>query len=304
MSMRLNPLTLLLLLGLSSWLTAQHPATGQDAVLNHEIYLLEFIGGGSRLTPAERAELTQALANAMKTDPQKMSAIDVNEQRAIQAIEQNNPAITNGRREASRDNYAFKDPQTVALPELFLTEKRIIEAHDPIVAIDREHKRLVTQHTLLFMKAGAAWAAENFHYPPPRADYDAVVSRTMSADISSADAAYADGLAHIEQNLIFLPAYLASMTPAQRESIFVGKRAATFHHMDDPAQSQRELTQAAGLIATYAATQQAVHSTLQAMLRSQQRTLNMLHNAAVAGSPACSVSAGEYSDRYAAGCYK
>ncbi len=272
-------------------------------MLDHEVYLLEFIGGGSRLSPAERAEVAQAIANAMQTNPQKWSAIDVEEQRAIASIEKNDPAVTNGTREASRYNYAFKDPKLVVFQDMFLLEKRIIEAHDPIIAIDREHKRLVTQHTLLFMKAGAVWAAEKFHYPPPRADYDAVISRTMSVDLSSADAAYADGLAHIEKILIYLPAYVTSMTPAQRESIFVGKRAATFHNMDDPAQAQRELSQAAGLIATYAATQQAVHATLQSMERSQQRTLNMLHNAAVAGSPACSGASGEYSDRYAAGCY-
>ena len=302
--MRSYLLPVLLLLASPACLIAQRPATGQDAMLGHEVYLLEFIGGGGSLTPAERAEVAQAIANAMRTNPQKWSAIDAEEQRAIASIEKNDPAANNATREASRYNYAFKDPRLAAYPEIFPLEKRIIEAHDPVVAIDREHKRLVTRHTLLFMKAGAAWAAENFHYPPPRADYDAVVSKTMAADLSSADTASANGLAHIEQNLIFLPAYVASMTPAQRELIFVEKCDATFHNMDDPARAQRELTQAAGLIATYAATQQAVHSTLQSMLRSQQRTLNMLHNAAVAGSPACSVNAGDYSDRYAAGCYK
>lgn len=295
---------LLLLCGLSPLLTAQSPVVSQDATLKHEVYLLEFIGGGSRLNAAERAEITQAIANAMHADPQKWANVAAHEQSSVQEIEQNDPARNNLRREASRYNYAFKDPQKTTFSELFITERRIIDAHDPVIAIDREHTRLVTKHSLLFMKAGAEWAAEKFRYPPPRADYDAIVSRTMSKDLSSADTAYADGLAHIEQNVIYLPAYYASMTPAQRDSIFIGKRAATFHNMDDPAQSQRELTQAAGLMATYAANQQAVHSTLQAMLRSQQRSLNMLHNAAVAGSPACSVTAGEYSDRYAAGCYK
>ena len=287
---------------------AQSTAASAGSMVQNEIRFLEFLGGGSPLTPTERQQAAEIVALGMRNKPDAWKAEDLGKQQLLNGLAKASPSNTNALHEVNRYHYAFHDPNYANLGAEYVQEQAIVNAHDPIIAMDRVHQRLVTRHSLQLLEQASGWAARSFKYPPPRADFQAIVARNLKEQLATLEPSVGDGIAHIERDFLYTVPYFASLSAQQRTVLFDTDRNATFHDMQDPVSAQWQLAEAAGMLSRFAANQtessMAFRTTTQAMLQSQQRILNNLHNAGVSGSPGCNVSKNSYSERYANGCIK
>ena len=285
---------------------AQAAPAGEAGMVRTEIAVLEFIGGGTPLTAEERQEAAEIVAKGMQAHPDLWTAADRNAQLLLAEIAKKNTVDNRALREANRYVYAFTTPNMGRLGEEFVLEQRIVESHDPVVAIDTVHRRLVTQHSLGILRQTSAWVAQSYGIAGPAANFDTQITADLKQQLSSLEPGIGDGIAHIERDAIYAPPYYAGITAAQKQDIFVTRRSATFPNLNDAKGEQWQIAEAAGMLSRFAATQTQnamIHSTTSALLHSQQRQLNSLHNAAVGASPACNVTTGSYEDRAASGCY-
>lgn len=269
--------------------------------------MLEFIEGGSPLTTAERQQAVKVVAIGMRSSPAKWQQTDAAEARALEQIAQNNEAYNNTLREAIRYTYVFRNGEANGLQPEFVIEKRIIEAHDPVIAIDAAHRRVVTAQMLPFIEQTAAWAAKEYGFAPPGTNFKAWVIADLQQQLATLDAPIAEGFAHIERNAWFAPKFFEQLPPAQRTAFFAKNRDATFHNLNDPHSEQWQIAEAGAMIAGFAAKRTLAQMGGQGgsgyALLNQQMQMKALQGAARSFSPACNVTVGSYASRAANGCY-
>jgi hypothetical protein len=275
-------------------------------MIQHEIRILEFIGGGSPLTAQERQQAAQAVDTAMGTAPDRWRAVDAAVQNILTNVDQHNMPLNNMLREQNRYNYAFASTSTNGWVPEYAIEKRIIEAHDPVVAIDQEHKRLVTQHSMHFLLETGTWVARNFKLSPPRSDFEAVVRSYLEREFLTLEPAIAEGIAHIERDAWYTSAYFDHLPEPKRTNFFTNTRDKTFHLKGDSANEQWQLAEAAGMLAAFAARQAPAQSgpgMMSQQILMRQMTQKALTGAMRGMSPECNVTVGSYSRRAQNGCY-
>ncbi len=182
-------------------LLAAAPATlAQNAMVEHETYLLQFIGGGQPLTEAERAEVKSLVAAQMQQHPAVWTAADQSEQNVIATMKSSTPEQLAALWDASRYVYAFAPAAGSEYVREFggvwQEERRIIEAHDPVLGIDPARKLVVTAHMVPAMRAAATWAEGFYQVAGPGADFDTTVT-AFAKQLPSLQVDVAFGLAHI-----------------------------------------------------------------------------------------------------------
>ena len=295
-----------MLLALSAGGCHSQTAQSGDPMVDREITMLEFIGGGTPLTALERQQAAGVVAMAMRTAPQRWKIVDANLQKIIPEIQQHNVPSNNRLREQDRYAYAFGDPDTGGLQQEFLIEKRIVEAHDPVLVADPAHRRMLTAHMLITLRQTSAWVARSYHLPPPNPNFSKVVVEHLQAQFATVDQPIADGIAHIESNAWFAPSYFDHLPAAKRTAFFSNRKQ--FNNLNDESMEQWEIAESAGMMARFAAQQAPssngnTHAMLSERLLEQQMQMKALQGAARSFSPACNVTVGSYSDRAANGCY-
>ncbi len=279
-----------LLLSLPLGLVAQTGNTMQPLV-NREITMLEFVGGGSPLTAAERSQAANIVAMGMREAPNQWIATDKQMQTFIAVLGKQNPAILGIDRDASRYQYAFKVAVIPELAKEFDLENRIIDAHDPILARDSARKLIVTEHMLLVLRQASQWTANSFGVAPPSSLFLFVV-RARVQQLATIEPDLANGLGHIERDQPFLNPYWSQVGQPARVKIFTNKQnLGAPAELSDPRSSQWALAQAAAQLSGYAAkhagTSGMGSQALYSMYLMKTRGA-VMSNAARGLSPACS----------------
>ena len=117
-------------------------AQGQDTqgMVQREIARLQFDGGGSPLTSAERQQAAGIVALAMRTNAAKWTELDRGNQPMLAALARHDPAVDGFVWDQQRYAYLFNqgiDPQFAPVAAM---ERRILDAHDPVVVMDAAHR--------------------------------------------------------------------------------------------------------------------------------------------------------------------
>ena len=270
--------------------------------VSDEILMLQFVGGGSPLSAAEQQQAASIVAMGLRTAPDKWKQDDANVRQVLTLVSQRNPVIINRLRELNRDVYVFQNPNQGGFGPEFLMEKKIIDAHDPVVFEDAAHQRVLTRHMLPILQQASAWVAKSYQLPPPGPQFEAYVLASLKAQYPTLDSPIADGLMHIESNALYAPMYFDHVPPAMRAKFFSDKRS--FNNLNDPISEQWELAETAGMLSRYAAKQTpGGGASMQGNAMSQEMQMKALQGAARSFSPSCNVTAGSYSSRAQAGCY-
>lgn len=262
---------------------AQQPQPNQQVLVQQETALVQFIGGGSPLSAAERDQCAAIVDDAMRHHPDAWLKDSENDEAALKLIHSGNATVIGRFYDSERYAYQFEG-KTGPLAAYFLLERRIIEAHDPVLFVDVQHHWLVTAHMMVALRAGAQWAASMYAMTPPRTDFDQSV-RAQLATLPTLDPAIADGIAHISRYQTLAPLYFSSLTPAARAKFFSNKAA--FNHLDEPGMEAWELAETGALEARFASRQVANNSSLSQMIYGSKLQSAWMGNAARSLSPSC-----------------
>jgi hypothetical protein len=185
-------------------------------MVQREIALIQFYGGGSSLSAQERQDASDTIQRAMQQAPQAELAADAGAARLLRALNQGTPALIAQAREGGRLNAQLHEAVDPALRDAQAMEARIIEAHDPVIVFDPTHKRLVTEQTVRILQHADALGASMFNVPPPGPDFTAQMRQAIPRAWPAMDDGMQDALAHAERDLPFAPAVLQAIDPQKR----------------------------------------------------------------------------------------
>jgi hypothetical protein len=234
-------------------LTQLASAQPKRAMVDDEIRMLEFIEGGAPLTATERQEAAGVVAAAMRTAPARWSEADSKMRALLVKIGQGNEPFNNALREKVRYIYALTSPAESGWPEEFVAERRIIDAHDPVLAIDAARGWVFTRQMEPYLQRTATWAAKAYGLPPPGPDFMATIERADLTNFAATDPVVTTALAHIERNAWFAPAYFDHVPRQMRETFFARSKRTTFHNLENRANEQRQIGEAGAVMAAFAA---------------------------------------------------
>jgi hypothetical protein len=192
--------------------TAAPPAAPTGAV-QREIALIEFYGGGSALTAEEQREAADMVQRKMQSAPKAEQAADAGAQKLLQVLQTAPSALIASVREGTRLNVQLHLAVDPALKDQQLMEARIIEAHDPVVVYDPQHKELVTVQTLLALQQADTFGATLFAVPPPGADFVPQMRQIVPRAWGSMDNGMQEAMAHAERDLPYAAAFLQGIDP-------------------------------------------------------------------------------------------
>jgi hypothetical protein len=268
-------------------------ALGQQtaAMVQNEVRMLEFIGGGSPLNATERRQAASVVAMAMQDAPDRWKSVDQTVSQLLAQIAQRSQAYNNTLREELRYVYAFPKPGKNGWPREFDIEQSIIANHDPVIALDDKHHWLFTRHMVPFLLQTAAWAAKSYELPAPGSEFFATIEQADLKNFGATDPVVAAGLAHIEKNAWFAPAYF-NKAPAQlRTAFFARSKATTFHNLDHYAVEQRQIGEAGAVIAAWAAKNSPPpNAGMSDNMLMMKMTSNAMTQAMRSMSPGCNVA--------------
>jgi len=192
--------------------TAAPPAAPSEAV-RREIALIEFYAGGSALTADEQREAADMLQRTMQTAPKAEAAADAGAQKLLQVLQTAPPPLIASVREGTRLNVQLHLAVDPALKDQQQMEARIIEAHDPVVVFDPQHKELVTVQTLRALRQADTFGATLFAVPPPGADFVSQMREIVPRSWGSMDSGMREAMAHAGRDLPFAAAFLQGIDP-------------------------------------------------------------------------------------------
>jgi hypothetical protein len=249
--------------------------------ITQEILFVQFAGGGTPLTPAERARVEQIVLAAQRTPSVQWNAVQQRHERVLAAVQSGRPDTTGPLWDAVR--YLYVQPEAMGTFAGGLAEeKQIVDAHDPLIASDPVHHRIVTQHMMPAIRFVASWSATTYGLPQPAADFDSVLHQRLP-QLASQDEPVADGLAHVARYAPYLNTYFSRMSSAERTR-FVTSSRNTFNHLDQPGMEPWQISQSGAMVARFA----AMHSGATASGSADMMMNNYLGTNAVRGySPAC-----------------
>ena len=190
-----------------------------DPMVAHEIALLEFAGGGSPLTPAEREEAAGAVQEGMRVAPTAWTELDAKRSHDLQAAAHASPAAAGALRLSWRLGAARHLVDTPALAGIAGTERRIIEAHDPVLVFDAEHGWLVTAHTIRVLAQALPAGARALGLPPPGPDAGALMARNVTQFLPTLQEPGHDGYTRAEQVLAGAVPWITRLPASQRDNL-------------------------------------------------------------------------------------
>lgn len=273
-------------------------------MVDNEVRALEFIGGGSPLSAAERGQAASVVAMAMRDAPDRWKAVNLSLEQTLAHIGQGNHAYNNALREQFRYDYEFPKAGRNGWPREFDIERAIIETHDPVIAVDAAHRLLFTKHMVPFLEQTAAWAAHSYQLPPPDNQFFPTIEQADLRNFAGIDPVVAQALAHIEKNAWFAPAYFNKAPANLRTAFFAKSKQSTFHNLENHANEQRQIGEAGAVIAAWAAKHSpSAASGMSDNMLMMKMTSNAMTQAMRSMSPSCNVATTSASSRYSNNCY-
>lgn len=179
-----------------------------------ETALVQFYGGGTALTGAERAALHAAVRRTFAADPlgAQSAAADAAQVRAI-LKRQSGPNLAYAR-ELGRTQVAFGGMHALGPGAEGSMARRIIEAHDPVVVSDPARQQLVTRQTVKALAQGVSEGARLFGAPAPGPE--AALAEAVRNGWSGMDGGIRDAMVHAGRDMPFAMPFLMHARPAAR----------------------------------------------------------------------------------------
>lgn len=193
--------------------TRAAPAAAATGAAAREIALIEFYGGGSALTPDEKRDVGEMVQRETEAAPKAEQAADAGAAKLLQVLQKAPPPLIAFARETGRLNVQLHPAVDPALKDLQRMEARVIEAHDPVVVFDRQHKHLVTVQTLRVLQRADRLGAALFDVPPPGPDFMARMREMIPRAWGNMDPGMQAAMAHAERDLPYAPGFLRGIAP-------------------------------------------------------------------------------------------
>ncbi len=188
-----------------------------EALVAREITVLELAGGGTPLTPTERRQAAEAVASALRGNPQALfrnyAALTQPLQRAA-----HDRAYAERLRKALRYTVEEGQPAPQGLERITAVERQIVRAHDPVVAFDPARKHLITEASLRDFRDASAWLAQQWNLPPPTPNFTAHLRDWFRTAYLKSDNITAQVLASQAESFPYMAAALAKADPKRKEA--------------------------------------------------------------------------------------
>jgi hypothetical protein len=149
-------------------LPAAASARDMEAMVEQEVDLVQFFGGGTPLTEAEQDRLAAGVRTAEASAPEAWNKAETDGAKLLQMIRSgSDPQRLGHIRASGRLALAVgPKPGDPLAPEI-AADAAIVAAHDPVVVWDAAKKRLITRHTVQVMVAADRAGAPQFSQPVP-----------------------------------------------------------------------------------------------------------------------------------------
>ena len=206
--------------------------------------LIQFFGGGSPLTPEERAQIARLDRQYFAALPRQAADEDALNAKIIATLNKRDPRMTAKLRSIARFTYAT--PFASALPAQRMVhdqEARIVAAHDPVVVVDATHKGVISMHVVDLMLQVNAAAAPYFGVPVPSGLTADRLATRIKADFPALPADMQAAMATTELNMPNGLPWLRGL-PAQKRDAFVAQFKPAIAKASDPAEQQVRLAEA------------------------------------------------------------
>ncbi len=266
------------------------------AMTAREIALLQFYGGGTSLSPAERQQAAEIVQSGLRSNPRAMIAADAEAAHLLATLAKADAPGIALARATGRLNAALHRAADPSLRPQQDAEARIIETHDHTIVLDAAHQHLISEQTLKVLERANTAGARVFDVPPPGPDTADALRVTLRTQYLSLDASMQDALAHAEQNLPYAAAYLQQAQPEKRAT-FIAQYRQQILAGPTPADQQFRLAEVmveTGQAGSRHAGQRGggTGSMLAGRLQSQMLLQHQLMGAARSFSPSCNVATG------------
>jgi hypothetical protein len=281
---------------------AAPPAAASQAV-QREIALIGFYGGGSALTAEEKREAANMVQREMQAAPKAEEAADAGAAKLLQVLQQAPARLIAFAREGGRLNVQLHLAVDPALKDQQLMEARIIEAHDPVVVFDPEHKWLVTVQTLRVLQHADMFGATLFGMPPPGPGFISQMQQIVPRSWAKMDTGMQEAMAHAGRDMPYAPAFLHGIDPGMLAG-FVKKWRGKIMAPSDAAVQQLNLAEVMAVIGmtAFRHSQSGSGNTGAALAyRSQLQDLvnRKLQEAVRSYSPTCNVTRPDFMQNWA-----
>jgi hypothetical protein len=284
--------------------TAAAPPVAPREAVQREIALIEFYGGGSALTAEEKREAALMVQRKMQTAPKAEEAADAGGQKLLQVLQTAPPPLIASVREGTRLNVQLHLAVDPALKDQQLMEARIIEAHDPVVVFDPQHKWLVTVQTLRALQQADMVGAALFDVPPPGADFISQMQQIIPRSWGNMDRGMQEAMAHAERDQPYAASFLRGIDPGLLTG-FVKEWRGKIMAPTDAAEQQLNLAEVMAVIGMTAFRHSRsgngnIGGQLAYRLQLQDLVNRKLQEAVRSYSPNCNVTRPDYMQHWAA----
>jgi hypothetical protein len=199
-------------------LTCAQGTPTSSALVAREIAVLELAGGGTPLTTAERQQAAEAVASAMRGNPQVLlrnyAALAEPLQRAA-----HDRAYAAGFQKLLRYTAEENKPVPRGLEQAAAIERRIVFAHDRTVVFDPARQHIITEAGLRDFCTAAAWLAREWNLPAPTPDFTAHLRNWFRTSYLTADKDLALVLATQGESFPFVAPALARVDPKRLAAV-------------------------------------------------------------------------------------
>jgi hypothetical protein len=229
---------------------ASPPTTA--ALVAREIAALELVGGGTPLTRDEQVQAEEAVASAMRANPEAWLRSEATWTEPLQRA-RGDRAYAAALRRTVRLGVELASPPPAGLEHAYAIEREIIHAHDPTVVFDRARGHLMTEASVRDLAIASSWFAARFGLPAPSAEAARHLSDWLEASYTGTDDHLAGALASAAEHAPFAARAFAGIDAKRREAA-IGKLRGPFQAAEAPARDVM-LAVAAAVFAELAAQQ-------------------------------------------------
>ena len=216
--------------------SAQVARPSATDLVQHEIGMLQLLGGGTTLSPAERQQAARVVQLALQAAPEAWIGFYARDTRILgRAAAHDDPDVAL-LQEQGRLNAEIGAAAVPALQPASTIEREIIRAHDPTVAFVPVAKLLLTERGLEALQRDAAFVAAKAALPPPSPQFVSNAQVRLRSGLSSDDAQYANALSHVRSNAAVLASGYGQMAPAKQQRALAIVRS----YVGDAAGAERD----------------------------------------------------------------
>jgi hypothetical protein len=175
------------------------------------IEILQFVTN-KMLSPQEREQVVQEVRFSMNKAPRNVAKRD-------DLIAQTLANAAKYPKDAPRLRELWRYDIAANVPHDDI-EYKISERYDPTVVMDRAHQRIVTEDSLLALRACTEWLVNNLHKPPPGSTFIASERNYIRSSYSSLSDDVQDAYAHVARNYPHAVDFFNRVAAAQRNHFF------------------------------------------------------------------------------------